>query len=193
MTESIRLIVGLGNPGSKYEGTRHNAGFLFLQRICELWPASLAASKHCHGRVGQTGIDGTDVRLLEPDTYMNLSGRAVVAAISWFKVPLKQVLVVHDELDLDPGVARLKFGGGHGGNNGLRDIISMTGSNEFHRVRIGVGHPVPGRDVAGYLLRKPGEDDRISIGSAIEQALDVLPLVVRGDTAGAMQILHTDE
>jgi PTH1 family peptidyl-tRNA hydrolase len=193
MAESIRLIVGLGNPGSKYEGTRHNAGFLFLQRVCELWPASLSVNKHCHGRTGQTGIDGIDVRLLEPDTYMNLSGKSVVAAISWFKIPLEQVLVVHDELDLDPGIARLKFGGGHGGNNGLRDIIAMTGSNQFHRIRIGVGHPGTGRDVAGYLLRKAGEDDQISIGGAIERALEVLPQVVRGDIAGAMQILHTTE
>jgi PTH1 family peptidyl-tRNA hydrolase len=100
---------------------------------------------------------------------------------------------VHDELDLDPGIARLKFGGGHGGNNGLRDIIAMTGSNEFHRIRIGVGHPGTGRDVAGYLLRKPGEDDLISIGAAIERALEVLPQVVRGDIAGAMQVLHTTE
>jgi PTH1 family peptidyl-tRNA hydrolase len=193
MSESISLIVGLGNPGSKYEGTRHNAGFLFLERVCELWPATLATNKHCHGRVGQSIIDGIEVRLLAPDTFMNLSGKAVVAATSWFKVPMAQLLVVHDELDLDPGAVRLKFGGGHGGNNGLRDIIAMTGSNDFHRIRVGVGHPGTGRDVAGYLLRKPGEDDRISIDNAIEQALGVLPQTVHGDIAGAMQTLHTNE
>lgn len=192
MTSSpIKLIVGLGNPGDKYAKTRHNAGFLFLDLLCEQLGVRLAADKHCFGRTVKTLIAGQEVRLLAPDTFMNLSGKAVIAATQYYKIDLREILVVHDELDLDPGVARLKLGGGHGGNNGLRDIAQMSGSKDFARLRLGIGHPGVGRDVAGYVLKPANRDDQTKIEHAIAESLRVLDLVVQGDFPRAMNELHT--
>ena len=188
----LKLIVGLGNPGEKYTRTRHNAGFLFLDAVCQRESAVLKVDKHCLGRTTKVGIAGHEVRLLAPDTFMNLSGNAVVAAIQYYKIELSEVLIVHDELDLDAGCARLKLSGGHGGNNGLRDIIQKTGSNEFARMRIGVGHPGVGRDVAGYLLKAPNKDDSARIDQAIAESLRVIEMIVAGDFARAMNELHTN-
>ena len=188
----IKLIVGLGNPGEKYAKTRHNAGFLFLDALCERLGGSLKADKNCFGRSTKLTIAKDEVRLLAPDTFMNLSGKAVRSATSYYKVAMSEVLVVHDELDLDAGVARLKIGGGHGGNNGLRDIIQQSGTKEFARLRIGIGHPGVGRDVSGYVLKPPNKSDQQNIDKAIAESLRVIELIAQGDFPRAMNELHTN-
>lgn len=188
----VKLIVGLGNPGEKYAKTRHNAGFLFLDRLASYLNVSLKPHKSCYGRVVKSVINNHEVRLLAPDTYMNLSGKAVLAATSYFKVDMSEVLVVHDELDLEPGIARLKLSGGHGGNNGLRDIIQQCGTNSFARLRIGIGHPGTGRDVAGYVLKPANKDDQGNIDSAIDESLRVIDAIADGNFPLAMNELHTN-
>lgn len=188
----IKLIVGLGNPGEKYTKTRHNAGFLFLDRLLERTGGTLKADKHCFGRLAKVSIADQEVRLLAPDTFMNLSGKAVQAATSYFKFRMDQVLVVHDELDLDAGIARLKLGGGHGGNNGLRDIAQKCATKEFARLRVGIGHPGVGRDVSGYVLKQPNKADQAKIDLAIDESLRVIDLIVQGDFSRAMNELHTN-
>lgn len=191
MSSPIRLIVGLGNPGEKYTKTRHNAGFLFLDRLCDQTGAKLKADKHSLGRSAKISLADSEVRLVAPDTFMNLSGQSVVAAKQYYKVELDEILIVHDELDLDPGVSKLKLGGGHGGNNGLRDIIQKVGSREFARLRIGIGHPGPGRDVSGYVLKPANKADQQRIDDSIDHALRVIDLIVRGEFPLAMNELHT--
>ena len=187
-----KLIVGLGNPGEKYTKTRHNAGFLFLDVLCEQFGVSLKADKHCYGRSAKIALADHEVRLLAPDTFMNLSGQSVAAATHYYKIALSEILVVHDELDLDPGVARLKLGGGHGGNNGLRDIIQKSSSNEFARLRIGIGHPGVGRDVSNYVLKQANKDDQGKIDNAIAESLRVIDLIAQGEYPRAMNELHTN-
>lgn len=187
----IKLIVGLGNPGEEYAKTRHNAGFLFLHQLAKHFGVSLKADKNCFGRSTKTIINGRQVRLLVPDTFMNLSGKAVLAACSYYKIALAEILLVHDELDLDTGIARLKLGGGHGGNNGLRDVIQQGGSNQFARLRIGIGHPGVGRDVSAYVLKTPNKDDQAKIDAAIAESLRVIELIVDGNFSTAMNELHT--
>ena len=187
----IKLIVGLGNPGEKYSKTRHNAGFLFLEHLCQQVGASLKADKQCFGRSAKVMINGQEIRLLAPDTFMNLSGKAVNAATKYYKIDMSEVLVAHDELDLDPGVARLKLGGGHGGNNGLRDIIQKTATKDFARLRIGIGHPGVGRDVSSYVLKQPNRDDQNKIDNAIAETLRVINSIADGDFPRAMNDLHT--
>jgi len=188
----IKLIVGLGNPGEQYTKTRHNAGFLFLRTVCQHTGAVLKADKHSFGRSAKTLIAGREVRLLAPDTFMNLSGKAVVAATQYYKIDLSEILLVHDELDLDAGIARLKLGGGHGGNNGLRDVIQQTGSKQFARLRLGIGHPGAGRNVSGYVLKQPNKDDEEKINNAIAESWRVIDLIVQGDFPRAMNELHTN-
>jgi PTH1 family peptidyl-tRNA hydrolase len=187
----IKLIVGLGNPGEKYAKTRHNAGFLFLDALCAQLGVSLKADKQLFGRSAKALIAGHEVRLLAPDTFMNLSGKSVLAATQYYKIALHEILVVHDELDLGAGVARLKLGGGHGGNNGLRDIAQRCATTDFARLRIGIGHPGVGRDVSGYVLKQPNRDDQAKIEHAIAESLRVLDLVVQGEFPRAMNELHT--
>ncbi len=188
----IKLIVGLGNPGEKYAKTRHNAGFLFLDTLCKHVGSSLKLDKNCFGRTTKTTIAEKEVRLLQPDTFMNLSGKAVQATIHYYKFDMSQVLVIHDELDLDPGIARLKIGGGHGGNNGLRDIIKQTGTKHFARLRLGIGHPGVGRDVSNYVLKQANKSDQQNIENAIAESLRVIELIVQGDFPRAMNELHTN-
>jgi len=188
----IKLIVGLGNPGEKYSKTRHNAGFLFLDQLCQHVGGSLKLDKNCFGRMAKVTIAGQEIRLLEPSTFMNLSGKAVVAATQYYKIDISEVLVAHDELDLDAGVARLKLGGGHGGNNGLRDIVQKTSTKDFARLRIGIGHPGVGRDVSGYVLKQANRDDQTKIDNAIAETLRVIDLIVEGDFPRAMNELHTN-
>jgi len=188
----IKLIVGLGNPGEKYIKTRHNAGFLFLDRLLNQFGSSLKADKNCFGRSAKLEIAGREVRLLAPDTFMNLSGKAVVAACRYYKIELQEVLVAHDELDLPPGVARLKLGGGHGGNNGLRDIAQKAATKDFARLRIGIGHPGVGRDVSGYVLKPANKANQQAIDNAIAESLRVIEPVVQGDFPLAMNELHTN-
>lgn len=188
----IKLIVGLGNPGEQYSKTRHNAGFLFLEELCRHAGGQLKPDKNCFGRLAKVTIGGHQVRLLAPDTFMNLSGKAVVAATHYYKIDMSQVLVAHDELDLDPGVARLKLSGGHGGNNGLRDIIQKTATKDFARLRIGIGHPGVGRDVSGYVLKPANKADQMKIDTALLASLRVIDRVVAGDFAAAMNELHSN-
>lgn len=187
----IKLIVGLGNPGEQYSKTRHNAGFLFLEYLCQHVGGVLKVDKNCFGWVAKVTIADQEVRLLAPNTFMNLSGKAVIAATQYYKISMDQVLVAHDELDLDAGVARLKLGGGHGGNNGLRDIIQKTATKEFARLRIGIGHPGVGRDVSGYVLKRANKDDESKIDNAIAETLRVMNLIAVGDFPRAMNELHT--
>jgi PTH1 family peptidyl-tRNA hydrolase len=187
----VKLIVGLGNPGEKYAKTRHNAGFLFLDALCSQLGVNLKADKTCFGRSAKVTIAGQEVRLLAPDTFMNLSGKAVGAATHYYKIDMSEVLVAHDELDLDAGVARLKLSGGHGGNNGLRDIIQQGGTKDFARLRIGIGHPGVGRDVSGYVLKQANKADQQNIDNAIAESLRVIDLIAQGDYPRAMNELHT--
>lgn len=188
----IKLIVGLGNPGEKYMKTRHNAGFLFLERLAAQLGGNFKSEKQCFGRLCKAEIAGHEIRLLAPDTFMNLSGKAVLATMSYYKIKLGEVLVAHDELDLDVGIARLKLAGGHGGNNGLRDIIQKTGSKEFARLRLGIGHPGVGRDVSAYVLKQANKSDQQLIDRAIDESLRVIDLIAEGDFPRAMNELHTN-
>lgn len=187
----LRLIVGLGNPGAEYANTRHNAGFRLVDALAGREGVRLGPDGKLFGETGKAVIGGQPVWLLKPMTFMNLSGKSVVAALRYWKIEPEEALVVHDELDLPPGSARLKFDGGHGGQNGLRDIIRLLGHGRFHRLRIGIGHPGHKDRVTGWVLGRPGKDDEILIGRAIDDALDVLPLAVRGDFMEAMKRLHT--
>ena len=188
----IKLIVGLGNPGEKYSKTRHNAGFLFLEHLCQYLGEPLKVDESCFGRVAKVSIADQEIRLLAPDTFMNLSGKAVIAMTQYYKIDMSQVLVAHDELDLDAGVARLKLGGGHGGNNGLRDIIQKTATKDFARLRIGIGHPGVGRDVSAYVLKQANKDDEAKIENAMAETLRVINLIAVGDFPRAMNELHTN-
>jgi len=187
----IKLVVGLGNPGEKYNETRHNAGFLFLDELCREFNAPLKTDKNCFGKTAKFDLDGKTVRLLAPDTFMNLSGKAVVAALNFYKINIAEVLVVHDELDLPPGIAKLKFSGGHGGHNGLRDIIAKSGSKDFARLRIGIGHPGHASAVSGFVLKKaPTQDYQLMLDSFIE-ASRVMAKMFAGEMQLAMNELHT--
>ncbi len=188
---SIQLIVGLGNPGREYEETRHNAGAWFVAELAQQQRCHLQNESKFHGLTGRINIAGQDIKLLIPTTFMNLSGQALLALATFFKIPLDAILVAHDELDIPPGLAKLKQGGGHGGHNGLRDIINkFGGQNNFHRLRIGIGHPGSADKVTGYVLGKPMSDERIAIDRAIAASLDALPLAASGQWSRAMNQLH---
>ena len=189
----VSLIVGLGNPGSEYENTRHNAGFWFLDALARQYNVSFKSEKKFHGEIARISHAGRDVWLLKPTTFMNLSGQSVQALANFYKIKLDEILVVHDELDLSVDTARLKKGGGHGGHNGLRDIASKMGGNDFLRLRIGIGHPGDKSKVTNHVLKKASADDQISIERNIERALSVLPLVIDGEIQKAMNELHTDK
>jgi peptidyl-tRNA hydrolase, PTH1 family len=185
------MIVGLGNPGPEHLRTRHNAGFWFLDALAQRLGARLGVDGKLFGEVAKVDIDGEPVWLLKPSTYMNRSGQSVGAALRYFKVDPEQCLVAHDDLDLPPGVARLKFDGGHGGQNGLRDILRHLGHGRFQRLRIGIGHPGHKDRVTPWVLGRPSVDDEAGMLRAIHEALDVTPLVVRGELNEAMKRLHT--
>jgi PTH1 family peptidyl-tRNA hydrolase len=187
----IRLIVGLGNPGPEHAGTRHNAGFRFVDTLAARDGVRLAVEGKLFGEAGRTTTGGADVRLLKPATFMNASGKSIVAALNFWKIAPEEALLVHDELDLPPGTARLKFDGGHGGQNGLRDTMRVLGHGRFHRLRIGIGHPGHKDRVTGWVLGRPSADDAILVGRAIDDALAVLPLAAAGDFNEAMKRLHT--
>ena len=188
----IQLIVGLGNPGIEYEHTRHNAGQDLVEQLARQHQQQLTLQSKFFGLSARTDIDGNDVRLLVPTTYMNLSGQAVAALCQFYKIAPEAILVVHDELDLEPGVARLKRGGGHGGHNGLRDIIRALGNNtNFARLRLGIGHPGNAKQVANYVLKKAPQGEQERIENAIDAALIQLPLVIKGNMQQAMLALHS--
>ncbi|MBV9891104.1 MAG: aminoacyl-tRNA hydrolase [Rhizobacter sp.] len=181
----IRLIVGLGNPGSEYAQTRHNAGFWFVDEVADRVKVALAPERSYFGLAGRTSVSGRPLWLLMPTTYMNLSGKSVAALARFFKIAPEEILVAHDELDLQPGQVRLKLGGSHAGHNGLKDIHAQLGSADYWRLRIGIGHPGVKAEVIDYVLKKPSPEHRVEIAKAIEQALTGLDFVLDGDMARA--------
>lgn len=190
----IRLVVGLGNPGPEHQLDRHNAGFWFVEALAHQHGATLAREGRFHGDVGRARIGSAQVFLLEPATWMNRSGQAVVALAHFYRIMPDEILVVHDELDLPPGQAKLKKGGGHAGHNGLRDIQARLGSADFWRLRIGIGHPrdlQPAQQVADFVLNRPSREQQRAIDEAIDRALDCLPELVAGNAAAATMRLHT--
>jgi PTH1 family peptidyl-tRNA hydrolase len=189
VTTGIRLIVGLGNPGAAYDRTRHNAGADLVQALAQGFGVTLRHEARFHGSVARVP---SELRLLVPGTFMNRSGQAVVALLQFYQIAPADMLVVHDDLDLPPGTVRLKLGGGHGGHNGLRDIMSALGERrDFARLRIGIGHPGPGGDVVSYVLRKPPPTERELIDDTFRRVADVIPDLISGDFGRAMQRLHT--
>lgn len=192
MTANIKLIVGLGNPGSEYRGTRHNAGADFVGQLTRECGTSLLPESKFAGLAGRVNLAGHDLRLLVPTTFMNRSGQAVSAMANFFKITAEEILVAHDELDIPAGTARFKRGGGHGGHNGLRDIVPSLGNNKnFYRLRIGIGHPGHASKVTGYVLGAPSQVDRKRIDASIEEAIVALPLLLGGDEVKAMTRLHS--
>ena len=187
----IELIVGLGNPGSEYLATRHNAGFWWVETLAQQWGVQLAQSRDFHGFVGCSRQQGQKIWLLEPSTFMNRSGQAVAALARFYKILPENILVVHDELDLLPGQAKLKKGGGHAGHNGLRDIHAQLGSTDYWRLRIGIGHPGDKSEVTNWVLKKPSQDHRIGIEQAIDRSLKAVPELLSGEMDKATKIIHT--
>ncbi len=188
----IKLIVGLGNPGSEYRGTRHNAGADFVEALARHYNVTLQPESKYFGLAGRIQAANLDLRLLIPTTFMNRSGKAVAAMATFFKIAPEEILIAHDELDIPAGTARFKRGGGHGGHNGLRDIVPALGNNkDFHRLRIGIGHPGHASKVTGYVLGRPSQVERERIDASIDEAIDALPLLLAGDTTKAMTRLHS--
>ena len=192
MQAPVELIVGLGNPGPNYERTRHNAGADLVLELAKSLHVELKHESKCFGDTARVTLDGRDVRLLIPSTFMNLSGKSVNGLAKFYQIAPENILVVHDELDLPPGVSRFKKGGGHGGHNGLRDTIKCLGNNkDFARLRIGIGHPGNAKQVADYVLKKASPDDQQLIINSIDDALRALPLAVAGEWEKAMLKLHS--
>lgn len=192
MDTAVKLIVGLGNPGPQYEHSRHNAGADFVAEVARKYSVSLQVQDKFFGATARLTIDGQDTRLLIPNTYMNLSGKAVGAMAGFYNILPAEILVAHDELDLKPGISRLKKGGGHGGHNGLRDMIKALGNNkDFARLRIGIGHPGHAGDVVDFVLRRAPQNEQALIQKSIDDALDALPLAVAGRWNDAMKRLHS--
>lgn len=185
----ISLIVGLGNPGSQYAQTRHNAGFWFVERLAEQYNIHLNNEAKYFGITGRGQIHGQDVRLLLPTTFMNKSGQSIVPFSKFYQIPPESILIAHDELDMNPGVIRLKSGGGHGGHNGLRDIVPHIGAN-FHRLRIGIGHPGSKDRVSGHVLGKAPNSEQNLIDDAIHHALSKIDLLVDGEISQAMNQIN---
>ena len=188
---NLRLLVGLGNPGSEHLRTRHNAGFWFIDALAQAHGARFGMDSKLHGETAKIVLDGQALWLLKPTTYMNKSGIAIQSALRYWKIEPEEMLVAHDDLDLPAGAARLKFDGGHGGQNGLRDIMAHLGHGKFHRLRLGIGHPGDKNRVTSWVLGRPGVDDEKAIIDAVGRSLEVLPIAVRGDFNEAMKKLHT--
>ena len=184
----IRLVAGLGNPGNEYSKTRHNAGFWWVDALAATEGSALRMDPRMHGSTAR--IQG-DIWLIEPQTFMNASGRAVSALSRFYRIPPGQILVVHDELDLEPGVVRLKLGGGLGGHNGLKDIAAHLGTQDFWRLRLGIGHPGEKRNVSDYVLKAPQKEEESLILDAISRSLETWPLIAAGKQQAAMLKLHT--
>lgn len=189
---AVQLIVGLGNPGPEYDQTRHNAGALFVERLADRQNIKLGADKKYFGLTGKISHQGRDVRLLIPTTYMNRSGQAVAALANFFRIAPEAILVAHDELDMPPGIARLKLGGGNGGHNGLRDIVAQLGNQSgFYRLRLGIGHPGHSSMVSGFVLSRAPRSEQELLDTSIDNALSVLPEMLAGDWSKAMHKLHS--
>ena len=191
LSVDIQLIAGLGNPGAKYSETRHNAGFWFVDALVRQHGVVLASEKRFHGEVAKVDIGGNGIWLLKPATFMNRSGQSLRSLVEFYRLQPENVLVAHDEIDLEPGTVRLKSGGGHGGHNGLRDIIAQLGGRDFQRLRFGVGHPGYRDQVVDYVLHRPGKDEQQAIENSIDDALKVMPKIAAGEWEKAMHELHT--
>lgn len=185
----MQLIVGLGNPGAQYARTRHNAGCWLLDGLAKTCGVALKPERRYQAELAAASLDGRNFTLLKPLTFMNASGGAVASYANYFRIPVHEILIVHDELDLSPGTVRLKRGGGHGGHNGLRDITAQLGS-DFARLRIGIGHPGAPDDVVNYVLGAPSPADRAAIERAISRALEVMPEMVAGQFDRVMNVLN---
>lgn len=188
---ALRLLVGLGNPGAEYLRTRHNAGFWFIDALARHEGVRFGSETKLHADTAKIMLGGQSVRLLKPTTFVNESGISVVSALHYWKIEPEEMLVIHDELDLPPGTARLKFDGGHGGQNGLRDILAHLGHGQFHRLRLGIGHPGHKDRVTSWVLGRPGAADENAILAAIGASLEILPLAIAGEFNEAMKRLHT--
>ncbi len=186
----IRLLVGLGNPGAEYETTRHNAGFWFIDEVARQLKVSLQPERSYFGLAARANTADGPVWLLEPMTFMNLSGKSVAALARFFKIAPEEILVAHDELDLLPGQVKLKLGGSHAGHNGLKDIHAQLGSPDYWRLRLGIGHPGVKAEVVNYVLRKPSAEHREAIDKSIEQSIAVLDLLLAGEMERAMMKIH---
>ncbi|WP_087019368.1 aminoacyl-tRNA hydrolase [Thaumasiovibrio subtropicus] len=192
MSESIRLLVGLANPGKEYERTRHNAGAWVVEELARMHNVVLKNDPKYFGLTGRITLNGSDLRLLIPTTFMNLSGKSVSALAKFYQLPIESIMVAHDELDLPPGVAKFKKGGGHGGHNGLRDIISKMGNNkDFYRLRVGIGHPGDKNRVAGFVLGKAPTKEQECIDAAVDEATRCLDILLKDGLNKAQNRLHT--
>jgi PTH1 family peptidyl-tRNA hydrolase len=189
----ISMMVGLGNPGPEYEQTRHNAGFWWADAVARQIKASWVIDKNHQALVARTAVNGQTLWLLKPQTFMNLSGRSVAGLARFYKIEPAAILVAHDELDIAAGEARLKFGGGHAGHNGLRDIHAQLGSGDYWRLRLGIGRPGERADVLNWVLKKPPLEQRIAVEQAVERGLTALPALLAGDTAQATLLVHTSK
>ena len=189
----LRLIVGLGNPGAEHLRTRHNAGFWFVDALAQRENGRFGVESKLRGETAKIHYEDQSLWLLKPTTYMNASGASVAATLRYWKIEPKEMLIAHDDLDLPPSAARLKFDGGHGGQNGLRDIFAHVGHGKFHRLRLGIGHPGHKDRVTPWVLGRPSIADENAILNAIADAFDVLPLAVAGEFEKAMHKLHTAE
>ena len=188
----IKLIVGLGNPGDKYADTRHNAGEWLIARLARRFNVTLNAENKFFGNVGKTLMNGKEIRFLVPTTFMNLSGKAVGALANFYRIKPEEILVLHDELDLPPGSVKLKLGGGHGGHNGLKDIVAALGNNNnFYRLRIGIGHPGHRDLVAGYVLNKPSPSEREALEKALDEAANCVELLFKDGIVKATNRLNS--
>ena len=187
----IKLFVGLGNPGPDYEATRHNAGFWWIDALARELKVNLVPERSYYGLAGRTSVDGQSVWLLQPQTFMNLSGKSVASLARFFKIQPEEILVVHDELDLPPGQVKLKRGGSHAGHNGLRDIHAQLGSPDYWRLRIGIGHPGEKSEVANWVLKKPAPDQRTLIEDSIAHSLKAHTAMLAGDMDKATLLVHT--
>jgi PTH1 family peptidyl-tRNA hydrolase len=189
----IKLFVGLGNPGPEYEATRHNAGAWWLDALAHALKVQLVMDRNYHGFVARTTQGAQTIWLLQPQTFMNLSGKSVAGLARFFKILPNEILVAHDELDVAPGEAKLKFGGSHAGHNGLRDIHAQLGSSDYWRLRLGIGHPGDKSEVANWVLKKPSADHRIAIEQSIDRALKALPHLLAGEMDKATMLIHTSK
>jgi peptidyl-tRNA hydrolase, PTH1 family len=189
----IKLFVGLGNPGPEYEGTRHNAGFWWIDALAEAWKATLVPDRSYHGQVARVNLNGETLWLLKPQTFMNLSGKSVAALARFFKIQPHEILVAHDELDIVPGQVKLKLGGSHAGHNGLRDIHGQLGTDDYWRLRLGIGHPGVKSEVIHWVLKKPSPEHREAIEECIARTMKAVPALLAGDMEKATMLIHTSK
>jgi PTH1 family peptidyl-tRNA hydrolase len=189
----IKLFVGLGNPGTEYEATRHNAGFWWVEALARELKVTLSHDKGYHGLVARTTLHGQTIWLLQPQTFMNVSGKSVAALARFFKIQPEEILVAHDELDVVPGQAKLKFGGSHAGHNGLRDIHAQLGTGDYWRLRLGIGHPGVKAEVINWVLKKPDAEQRAAIEECIARTLKAVPAMLAGEMDKATLLVHTSK